>query len=211
MKAHLRIPATGKCARFQPQSGWFILLAELDTDPVLTPPVEYAVELAAAKRPDGFLHFGPPATDCRLFIGDPLEHNGYIVPLDQPCTLRISHPWRLSAVPRSSEDTREHWPSRRRLPRVTKQLCLARQSEAAVLGRPYDALTPPVRPTLLRGGVVKWSRPRLPMARTPVQSRTPPLTLIPPKLGSLTTLADLLEGDRRRPGLIVGRLPGVSV
>ena len=103
MKAHLRIPATGKRARFQPQPGWFILLAELDTDPVLTPPVEYAVELAAAKRPYGFLHFGPPATDCRLFIGDLLEHNDYIVPLDQPCTLYIGHPWRLSAFPRSSE------------------------------------------------------------------------------------------------------------
>ena len=37
LKAHLRITATGKRARFQPQPGWFILLAELDTDLVLTP------------------------------------------------------------------------------------------------------------------------------------------------------------------------------
>jgi hypothetical protein len=100
LKAHLRITATGKRARFQAQTGWFILLAELDTDPVLTPPVEYAVELAAAKRPDGFLHFGPPASDRRLFIGNPLEHNGYIVPLDQPRTFCIGHPWRLSAFSR---------------------------------------------------------------------------------------------------------------
>ena len=48
------------------------------------------------KRPNCLLDFGPAATDCGLLIGNPLEHNRDIVPLNQRCTLRIDHPWRLS-------------------------------------------------------------------------------------------------------------------
>ena len=48
LKAYLRVTAAGKRPRFQPQYGWFIIVAPLDTDSVLTPrAVEYPIELAA--------------------------------------------------------------------------------------------------------------------------------------------------------------------
>ena len=88
MKAYLRVTAAGERARFQLQFTWFIIVAPLHADPVLIlRAVEYPVELPTAKRPHRLLHLGPAASDRRLFVGNPLEHDRDLVPLHQPCTL----------------------------------------------------------------------------------------------------------------------------
>lgn len=59
LKAYHRILATRKRPRFQTHLDRFIPFAHLDADPVLTCPVKYPVEPAAARPSNGFLQGFP--------------------------------------------------------------------------------------------------------------------------------------------------------